>query len=322
MHFDYCTTASADFVSFDEATFSSILQHPDLTVTSEERVLNAILCWCMQAKEFHGWEVLDDLLEYSTPELLFSKRLDSAFDLLPFVRFPLMPYPLLKKLENSNLSRKFSTFHHLVKEAICHVELGSPRSENDPKFQHRRSSYKELLYICDGDKNGVLFFAGTSYGKHQWVNPVVAKKISVTASSPTSRHTDPKVLASRMYQGTSFAGPRLEDGKNCAWWMVDVGQDHQLMCNYYTLRQDGSRAHIRSWNLQGSMDGQVWTNLRAHENDQTMCGLGQFASWPITGRTALLPFRYFRVILMGPTTDDSIAWNLCICFLELYGYFR
>jgi hypothetical protein len=24
----------------------------------------------------------------------------------------------------------------------------------------------------------------------------------------------------------------------------------QLMCNYYTLRQDGSRAYMRSWNLQ------------------------------------------------------------------------
>ncbi|CAL5443526.1 unnamed protein product [Camellia sinensis] len=31
MHFDYCTTASIDFVLLDEATFSKILRHPDLT---------------------------------------------------------------------------------------------------------------------------------------------------------------------------------------------------------------------------------------------------------------------------------------------------
>lgn len=43
------------------------------------------------------------------------------------------------------------------------------------RFLHRRSSYKELQYICDGDSNGVLYFAGTSYGEHQWVNPVLAK---------------------------------------------------------------------------------------------------------------------------------------------------
>lgn len=43
------------------------------------------------------------------------------------------------------------------------------------RFQHRRSSYKELQYICDGDSNGMLYFAGTSYGAHQWMNPVLSK---------------------------------------------------------------------------------------------------------------------------------------------------
>ncbi|XP_057974400.1 BTB/POZ domain-containing protein At2g30600 isoform X1 [Malania oleifera] len=324
MQFDYCTTASTDFVFLDEATFTNILQHPDLTVTSEERVLNAILCWCMQAKELYGWEVVDELLEFSKPELLFGERLGSVNDLLPFVRFPLMPYPLLKKLEKTNLSRIICTFDHLVKESINHIEFGLSRVENDQniRFQHRRSSYKELQYICDGDSNGVLYFSGTSYGKHQWVNPVLAKRITISASSPISRHTDPKALVSRTYQGTFFAGPRLEDGKKCAWWMVDIGQDHQLMCNYYTLRQDGSRAYIRSWNIQGSGDGKGWTTLRVHENDQTMCKPGQFASWPITGPTSLLPFRFFRVILTDRTSDDSNPWNFCICFLELYGYLR
>ncbi|CAL5322535.1 unnamed protein product [Camellia sinensis] len=95
------------------------------------------------------------------------------------------------------------------------------------RFQHRRSSFKELQYICDGDSNGVLYFIGTSFGEHQCVNPVLAKRIYVSASSPISRHTDPK-----------------------------------LMCNYYTLRQEGSRAYKRSWNFQGSLDGKTWTNLR------------------------------------------------------------
>lgn len=45
------------------------------------------------------------------------------------------------------------------------------------RFQHRRSSYKELQYICNGDSNGILHFAGTSYGEHQWVNPVLAKVV-------------------------------------------------------------------------------------------------------------------------------------------------
>ncbi|XP_052202275.1 BTB/POZ domain-containing protein At2g30600 [Diospyros lotus] len=323
-HFDYCTTASTDFVSLDEETFCRILKHPDLTVTSEERVLNAILLWCLQAKDLYGWDTLDEMMADLEPELLFGERFQSVSNFLPLVRFPLLPHPLLKKLEKSNLSRKFHTFDFLVKEAIHYSEFGlaEPQADKNVRFRHRRSSFKELQYICDGGTNGVLYFAGTSFGEHQWVNPVLARKICITPSSPISRYTDPKVLVSRAYQGTSFAGPRIEDGKNSAWWMIDLGEDHQLMCNYYTVRQDGSRTYIRHWNLQGSADGKTWTVLRVHENDQTICKPGQFASWPIAGPSALLPFRFFRVILTAPTTDESNPWSFCICFLELYGYFR
>ncbi|PRQ27348.1 putative chromatin remodeling & transcription regulator BTB-POZ family [Rosa chinensis] len=324
MHFDYCTTASIDFVLLDDATFRNIIQHPDLTVTSEEKVLNAILMWGAKAKEVCGWEVVDEMMTYSTAEALFGDRLQTVNDLLPLVRFLLLPLSLLEKLQKSNISRHMSMFNNLVKEAINYIEHGLTRPENEHnlRIQHRRSSYKELQYICDGDSNGVLYFAGTSYGEHQWVNPVLAKRITITASSPPSRFTDPKVLVSRSYQGTSFAGPQIEDGRNNTWWMVDIGADHQLICNYYTLRHDGSRAYMRYWNFQGSLDGKTWTNLRVHENDQTICKPGQFASWPVTGPNALLPFRFFRVVLTGPTMDASNPWNFCICFLELYGYFH
>ncbi|KAK4348915.1 hypothetical protein RND71_031670 [Anisodus tanguticus] len=322
MHFDYCTTASIDFVMLDETSFCNILQHTDLTVTSEERVLNAILLWCLQARELYGWETVNELMGNSTPEMLFGERLKSLNEFLHLVRFPLLPLDLLKKFEGSSLSQQIPTFDHLVKEAIRFLEFGVTDFQGSQRFQHRKSSFKELLYICDGDSNGVLYFAGTSYGKHQWVNPVLSKRVTITASSPISRCTDPKVLVSRNFQGTSLAGPQMEGGRNTSWWMVDIGLDHQLMCNYYTLRQDGSRSFIRCWNFQGSLDGKSWTNLRVHVNDQTICKPGQFASWPITGPNALLPFRFFRVLMTAPTTDDTNPWNCCICFLELYGYFH
>ena len=326
MNFDYYISSSTDFVSLDEATFINIIKHPDLTVTSEEKVLNAILMFGMRTKELLGWEMVDELLVNSEPEILFGERLQSVYDLLPFVRFPLLPYSLLEKLQKSNITSHIPVLQDLVGEAINFIQCGQARLENEEKvrFQHRHSSYRELQYICDGDNHGVLYFAGTSYGEHPWVNPLLAerKTITITASSPRSRYTDPKVLVSRTYQGTCYAGPRLENGHICSWWMVDLGQDHQLMCNYYTLRQDGSKAFPRSWNFQGSLDGKNWTNLRVHENDGTVCKPGQFASWSITGPNALLPFRYFRVVLTRPTVDATNPWNFCLCYLELYGYFH
>ncbi|KAI0514074.1 hypothetical protein KFK09_010108 [Dendrobium nobile] len=324
MHFDYCTTASTDFVQLDEATFRDILQHVDMTVTSEEKVLDAILIWSMQASEICGWLAVDELLNSLTPEELFGNRLPSFDNLLPLVRFPLMPSHLLEKLEKSKLGDHILIFGQLVKEAVQHCSAGSKLIGKDQNLrcQHRRSSFKELQYMCDGDNNGVIYFSGTSYGEHQWINPVLSKKIAVTASSPTCRYTDPKALVSRLYQHTSFAGPRIEDGRSWTWWMVDVGQDHQLMCNYYTFRHDGSTNFPRSWAFQGSMDGENWTNLRVHENDHTVCRPGQFASWPVLGPNSLLPFRFFRIILAAPTSGESNNWNLCVCFIELYGYFH
>jgi hypothetical protein len=73
-------------------------QHADMTVTSEEKVLNAILVWSMQADDICGWIQIDELLSSSAPVQLFGERISLLDDLLPFVRFPLMPSTLLDKV--------------------------------------------------------------------------------------------------------------------------------------------------------------------------------------------------------------------------------
>lgn len=75
-----------------------LLQHPDLTVTSEEKVLNAILMWGAKAKELCGWEVVNEMMTYSTAEALFGDRLQTVHDLIPLVRFVLLPLSLLEKV--------------------------------------------------------------------------------------------------------------------------------------------------------------------------------------------------------------------------------
>lgn len=68
-------------------------------MTSEEKVLDAVLMWCMKAEELHGWEVIDELMKYSRPEMLFKERLQSLDDLLPNVRFSLLPYEFLERVK-------------------------------------------------------------------------------------------------------------------------------------------------------------------------------------------------------------------------------
>jgi hypothetical protein len=73
--------------------------------------------------------------------------------------------------------------------------------------------------------------------------------------------------------------------------------------------------------LQGSLDLVHWVDLRQHINDASIKMPGQYGSWPVLGPAASLTFRAFRVLLAGPTTSAVSAHNLCISYLELYGYF-
>ncbi|CAI5468328.1 unnamed protein product [Closterium sp. Yama58-4] len=105
------------------------------------------------------------------------------------------------------------------------------------------SAPRVLQYMHDGDKNGMCFHAGTSYGRHPWMNPVLLGTLSVTASSPRSRYTDGKFIVSGDYVSSSFAGPCVEEGCMTAWWCIDLGEKHKLLCNVYTVRQHGSPNH-------------------------------------------------------------------------------
>lgn len=102
--------------------FACLLQHPDLTVTCEERVLNAILLWSMEAKELVGWEAVDELLSLSNPERLFGNRLLTVNDLLPFVRFPLLSKSVLFKVSSRYVS--------IFKMKQCNFQIIHLRTSN------------------------------------------------------------------------------------------------------------------------------------------------------------------------------------------------
>ena len=52
------------------------------------------------------------------------------------------------------------------------------------RFRRRQPpAATELLYVSDGDGNGVCRHLGTGYGRHSWVNPVLAGRVQARAAS-------------------------------------------------------------------------------------------------------------------------------------------
>lgn len=67
-------------------------------------------------------------------------------------------------------------------EDTRHVRLcaSSAEAAAATRLQRRHSPLcSELMYVCDGDINGVCRFLGTAYGTQAWVNPVVAGRMEV-----------------------------------------------------------------------------------------------------------------------------------------------
>ncbi|KAK9823236.1 hypothetical protein WJX72_001265 [[Myrmecia] bisecta] len=273
--------------------------------------------------------------------------------MLPLIRFPLMSDQELQEVRRHPLVSCSAVLQELLleashsreenKQAVFDKQICTPQAPYSvehkryiraltaaeaailARFQRRHSpACQELMYIFDGDHNGVCHFLGTQYGAQEWVNPVLAERLQVRASSPVCRNTKPQGVVSGQFLRNNFAGPRSEAGVAQTWWSLDLGAANRLMCNYYTLRHDASQDYLRSWALQGSHDGLSWVDLRRHLNDATIRLAGQYASWPVVGHAASAPYRMFRILLLGPNASPvaSARQRICLSYIELYGYFH
>lgn len=67
-------------------------------------------------------------------------------------------------------------------EAKRHIyAMGQAAQAVPQRFQRRHpSGCQELMYMFDGDDNGVCRFIGTSYGQQEWLNPVLSGQIKVS----------------------------------------------------------------------------------------------------------------------------------------------
>lgn len=337
LHFPtICAKDPKGFAELTVVTLREILQHQNLAC-SETAVFDAVSnCWARRGPT-------QGLQPGGSPGGA-APGLHEVELLLPHIRFPLMSSEELEEISGHLLASQSQLLRDLLAEARCSApgdrlvsapsvradrlvqELSPLAAAASARYQRRApiSECNPLIYMYDGDYNGVFWHIGTRYGTQKWVNPAVAGLVTVAASSPVIRGTDPKALVGRTFARHNFAGPRRDPmhGGLCAWWAVDLGQGHALECNYYTLRSDGSSNFLRNWALQGSHDGHMWVDIRRHERDLALTLPGQYASWAVGGKAAMVPYRHFRILLLAPDPEATNPYHICLSHMELYGNFR
>lgn len=99
------------------------------------------------------------------------------------------------------------------------------------RFQRRLSpAATPLMYMCNGDHNGVCHYIGTAYGQQKFVNPALSGSLQVRCSALTGSCNLPMTLYSckvhdtgRMHQ--TYKALRAQVHCTC---MLQNGLSHKL----------------------------------------------------------------------------------------------
>lgn len=165
-----------------------------------------------------------------------------------------------------------------------------------------------LKYVSNFDVTGLFHYLGTARCTKPWCNPVTSGVVRVTSSAVPSNYEN---LFSKLEPCAMYGFP--------SWICVDLGADITIAnVTHYSLR-GYSESNLRSWRLEGSLNGSKWKLLKEHVDDASINDIKQgpihFSTWRLPGTSA--PARFLRIMSTGPYSNRG-DW-LLISGLEVYG---
>ena len=166
------------------------------------------------------------------------------------------------------------------------------------------------------DEFGVLYQIGTAGGTREYQNPHVSGDVQVTSSSLSSGKIEHFVAHSSPNSDT------YTKNIHKSRFMVDLKEHRRLQVTHYCLRHGYSRGYdrLQNWRLEGSNDGNNWTTLRNHNNDQSLPNSGfSEAGWAVDGCDPG-GYRFLRILQHG---SDSSGYSYLMCAgIEFYGVLK
>ena len=269
-----------------------LLASDELATDKEEQVFEALTRWHAAQRPPPSHEALDRLLA--------------------LVRWPLMEQRFVaEQVNTSPMVIRGGALAVPVATAFQAVAYGTrPKS--------RLGKGTDFRFESAFDTNGILHHIGTRGGTAAYRNPHELGEVVSSCSSPGYRA---KV---DVFVQHAHATPVFSYTSNTpqSWMAVDLGEGRSLVVDHYCLRADEHDAShkLRSWELQGSLDGQTWQTLRAHQNDTSLpLQAMSTAAWSVDAGAQA--FRHFRIYQTGANSSVGTpsAHHLMCAGIELYG---
>ena len=264
-----------------------LLASDELVVDKEEQVFEALTRWHAAQRPPPPAEALDRLLA--------------------LVRWPLMEQRYVAEQVNSSpMVTGIPAGAWVVAKAFQAVAYGT-------RPKPRRGKPRDFRFESAFDTNGILHHIGTRGGMAAYRNPHELGEVVSSGSSFGAGAVEHFVQHAHAAPVHNFTGINAQ-----SWLAVDLGEGRSLVVDHYCLRSDQHSGYHkpRNWELQGSLDGQSWQTLRAHQSDSSLSSQPMStAAWPVDAGAQA--FRHFRVLQTG--VNSSGHHQLMCAGIELYG---
>lgn len=293
----------ADYDFLPPPLFLKLLQHPYLVVRNEY-ALYEYVC--------HFIEVHPEIQQDQVEDMMATIRFVwMTYDELSKVALnPEVPRGLiietcmerLKKYESPPSLRaiKRNSVYELSFSNMLMLDCDNPRLRPRPP-----QSYI-FEYTAD-DTHGIMYHIATQGGSAPWVNPVTSGRISILASSGSLERGNPQDIVELKPQDV------WSRDVPSSWITIDLGPKRAVVPTAYTLRHGMNfrSDSLRTWDLQGSINGENWILCRRHANDQALNAGYATHTWKLSS-TQPPPSPAPQAPTLSTTTSPSTSPTMTI----------
>jgi hypothetical protein len=245
----------------------------------------------------------DQLLHFIRSGLCKDERYCNLFE---FVRFEYLSVSSMEWFVNC-IMESFDLLTPSVWSGLCR-RLTFPVSPSSSSERDRFiSQFIQCGFVKDSPLNGIIAFLTKKYGGHVQDRGIVL----ITASSAG---TQARMLADFQGNQNYFCTQDIPGS-----WICYEFKSRCIRATHYTVRSSLAYDswHLRSWVLEGSMDGSSWIELDSREGNEDLRGKSATATFGVSRSEKV------RMIRLRQLGKNSSATNeLVLNAFEVFGDLR
>jgi hypothetical protein len=256
-------------------TLSSILSNEHLRLASEDYLYNMIRSRCGLNDEW--------------------------FQLLCHVRFEYLSKNSIESfisLSENHFNAFLRSFCLEVWQSIC------IRLSQSVELRHVNIRYGVFLSPnCDGSLEGIICYLTGKHGGNVEERGIVAISSSSYRPSFPARHVA-DLQTCTYFESDSSPGP----------WLCYDFKNRRVQPTHYSISAHSNNYYLRSWVLEGSLEGSKWDEIDRHTNDATTNTQHPIGTFNISKS---ILYRYIRLRQTGKNAHGTD--HLIIYAFEIFG---